>query len=147
MKSILLMAALAVAMAPALALERGTTDLGQAFVSGGVGAAERGTLDLERSGYDLEVLTAAGRSGNYLADVHIRITDSQSKQVLDTLMDGPWLLIDLPAGRYQVEAVRGNRVQRHFVALLAGAHRQTVFYFDNQIEDDASPALIARPSL
>jgi hypothetical protein len=127
---------LGLALAPAGALERGVTDQGQPFVSGGVGATERSTLDEERNGYDLAILTAARGSGNYLADVHIRITDAQSVQVLDTTMDGPWLFVELPAGRYQVEATRNSLVQKHFVNFLASGHSQTVFYFDNRAEVD-----------
>ena len=136
MKKIWLTALLGLAFMPAGALERGTTELGQSFVSGGVGTTERDTLDLERAGYDLSILTAARGSGNYLADVHIRITDSQSRQVLETVMDGPWLLVDLPAGRYQVEATRNHFVQKHSVTFLASGHSQTVFYFDNGVEND-----------
>jgi hypothetical protein len=138
MKKIWLAALLGLALTPAGALERGTTVLGQSFVSGGVGSTERDTLNLEQAGYDLSILTAARGSGNYLADVHIRITDSQSRQVLDTDMDGPWLLVDLPAGRYQVEATRNHLVQRHFVTFLANSHSRTVFYFDNAVENELS---------
>jgi hypothetical protein len=140
MKKIWFSAILGMVFAPAGALERGMTELGQPFVSGGVGATEQDTLNQERTGYDLTILTAARDSGNYLADVHIRITDSQSKQVLDTTMDGPWLFVELPAGRYQVEATRNNRVQTHSVTFLASGHSQTVFYFDNRVEsDDSAP--------
>jgi hypothetical protein len=138
MKSIALAALLGLAVVPAGALERGTTGLGQPFVSGGVGATEQDTLDQERTGYDLAILTAVRGSGNYLADVHIRITDAHSELVLDTDLDGPWLFVELPAGRYRVQASRNDRVQEHTVSFLASGHRQTVFYFDNAKETEGS---------
>jgi len=115
---------------PAWTMVRGTTELGQPFVTGGVGADEIDTLNREKAQYALAILTAAKGSGAFLADVHIRITDAKSKQVLDSVMDGPWLLVDLPAGRYLVEAVLNSRVQKSVVTLGAGDHRQTAFYFD-----------------
>jgi hypothetical protein len=122
---------------PAHAMERGMTDLGKPFVSGGVGATEQGALRAEGPGYGLAILTAASGTGNFLADVRIHITDAQSHEVLDTLMDGPWLLVDLPAGRYEVEATRNHHAQKHTVSFLARGHAETIFYFDNHLEDEA----------
>lgn len=131
-----LCALLLCAATPAMPMERGRTDLGSPFVSGGVGLAEQDTLKAEGAGYALSVLTATRGAGSYLADVRIHITDANSHAVLDTLMDGPWLLVDLPAGRYEVEATRNHRVQRHTISFLARGHVQTVFYFDNHLEDE-----------
>jgi hypothetical protein len=130
MRHIALLLALAWSLQPAAAMVRGTTDLGVPFVSGGVGTEEVATLSDEKKRYALAILTAAQGSGSFLADVRIRISDAQSKLLLDTVMDGPWLLVDLPAGRYQVEASRNDLVQKKFVTFSAGDHRQTVFYFD-----------------
>jgi hypothetical protein len=130
MRHIALLLALAWSLQPAAAMQRGTTDLGVPFVSGGVGAEEVATLGEEKKRYALAILTAAKGSGAFLADVRIRISDEHSKLVLDTVMDGPWLLVDLPAGRYQLEASVNAVVQKSFVTISAGDHRQTVFYFD-----------------
>jgi len=130
MKRIALLLALACSLQPAGAMLRGTTDLGVPFVSGGVGTEEVATLSDEKKRYSLAILTAAKGSGAFLADVRIRISDEHSKVVLDTVMDGPWLLVDLPAGRYQVEASVNTLVQKKSVTFSAGDHRETVFYFD-----------------
>jgi len=116
-------------------MARGTTDLGKPFITGGVGADEQAALRTEGADYGLAILTAESGSGNFLADVRIQITDAQSRQVLDTTMDGPWLLVDLPAGRYEVAASRNHRVQKHTVSFPANGHIQTTFYFDNHLED------------
>lgn len=130
-------AVLLCAATQAHAMERGVTDLGKPFVSGGVGAAEQNALRAEGQGYGLAILTAAKGTGNFLADVRIHITDAQSHEVLDTLMDGPWLLVDLPAGRYEVEATRDHHAQKHTVSFLARGHAETIFYFDNHLENEA----------
>jgi hypothetical protein len=123
---------LALAFAPAGAGAQGMTDSGRPFISGGIGQAERDALQSARHRYGLAIQTAVRGSRDYLADVHIRITDSKARPVLETDMDGPWLLVDLPAGRYQVEATRHHRVQRHAVSFLAGGHGQANFYFDDE---------------
>jgi len=148
MKRIAILLALAWSLQPAAALVRGTTDLGVPFVSGGVGTEEVATLNDEKKRYALAVLTAAKGSGAFLADVRVRISDDQSKLVLDTVMDGPWLLVDLPAGRYQVEASQGARVQKKPVTIGAGDHRQTVFYFDthDQVEIGSPSGLVTDDS-
>ena len=130
MKRIAWVLALTWLLQPAVAMQRGTTELGGAFLTGGVGREEIDTLNGEKSQYALSILTAAKGSGAFVADVHIRITDAQSRQVLDTVMDGPWLLVNLPAGRYQVEAVLNARVQKSAVTIGAGDHHRTAFYFD-----------------
>jgi len=139
MKRLAWLLAFASLLPPAGAMERGTTDQGRPFVSGGVGGDEMDALNNERSQYSLAILTAAKGSGAFLGDVHIRITDGQSNRVLDTVMDGPWLLVDLPAGRYQVEADLDGRPQKNFVTVRSGDHRQTVFYFDTHDKVEASP--------
>jgi hypothetical protein len=139
MKRIAWMWALAWLLQPAGAMERGTTDLGRPFVTGGVGQEEIDALNSEKKQYALAILTAAVGSGAFLADVHIRITNEQSKPVLDTTMEGPWLLVDLAPGRYQVEAVLNSRVQKNAVTLGAGEHHETVFHFDTHDEVEAAP--------
>ncbi|MGE5338251.1 MAG: carboxypeptidase regulatory-like domain-containing protein [Gemmatimonadota bacterium] len=121
---------IALSTSTALAMESGQTARGGAFVSGGIGAGEIAALDAQRGKYSLWLITAAKTSGAYLADVRIRITDEKKATVLQTTMAGPWLLVDLPVGRYEVEAsYRGQTFDRP-TTIHAGDHHQMVFYFD-----------------
>jgi len=146
MKKLWFLFALLWSLQPAGAMNRGTTELGRAFVTGGVGGVEMDSLNAEKAQYSLAILTAAKGTGAYLANVRIRITDRQSQQVFETVMDGPWLLIDLHAGNYEIQAIHGHLSQKSLVTVDAGAHRQTVFYFDthDQVED-ASMDMEATP--
>jgi hypothetical protein len=139
MKMLLAVLCLAGSIGSVAALERGNTDLGGPYLSGGVGSTEMETIDGERIRYDLSILAAARGSGDFLADVHIRITDSHDRSLLDTVMDGPWLLVDLPPGRYEIDATRNLQVQKRIVSLTSNRHHESVFYFDNRSED-ATPA-------
>jgi hypothetical protein len=137
MKRIAICLALAWSLQPAGAMVRGTTDQGYRFLSGGADAAEISTVNSEKSQYALAILTAAKGTGAYLADVRIRITDEHAKPVLETVMDGPWLLVNLPGGRYEVEATLHGRAHKSAVTLHGGDHHEEVFYFDTHDEVEA----------
>jgi hypothetical protein len=138
MRHVAALLALAVVVMPAGAMVRGTTDSGRDFVSGGVGSEEMEAIKAERSRYALAVLTAAKGSGAFLSDIHVRITDARESQVLDTVMDGPWLLVDLPVGRYTITATLNGQVQKTSLSLGNNGHHQATFYFDTH--DEIEPA-------
>ncbi|MEM5401558.1 MULTISPECIES: carboxypeptidase regulatory-like domain-containing protein [Paraburkholderia] len=71
------------------------------FVSGGVGLDEsRALLSAERE-WPL-ALRFTQRSGEYVADVRVQITDSHGASVLDTTSRGPYMLVKVRPGRYNV---------------------------------------------
>ncbi|MBX3605700.1 MAG: carboxypeptidase regulatory-like domain-containing protein [Piscinibacter sp.] len=120
----------------ALALKRGKTDEGIAWVSGGVGLDEVERLRTDREFYSFWLTTAALKSGAFLADVRVRILEAQSQRVvLEQVLDGPWLFADLPAGRYEIEAIHQPagrarlEIQRGVTQIHAGDRHQMVLYF------------------
>jgi hypothetical protein len=122
--------ALAAAAPAARAEASGRTALGGAYVSGGIGEGEIAALDAQRDRYSLWVITAAKVSGAYLADVRVRIVDAKKALVFDHTLAGPWLLVDLPLGRYDVEASYQGQTMTRPTAIHAGDRHQIVFYFD-----------------
>jgi hypothetical protein len=135
---------LSLACGLASAMTRATTAGGQPYVSGGVGQGELRTLEAERDRYSLWAITAARHSGAYLADVRVRIVDVENGTVFDGRLDGPWLLIDLPRGRYSVEATYKDQTHRKTTSISAGDHRQMVFYFDapGDVVGSSQPAAV-----
>lgn len=123
-------AAATVVAGAALAITSGKTALGGPYASGGIGRGEVTTLDAQRDRYSLWVITAAKVSGAYLADVQLKIRDKDGKLVLDHKLAGPWLLVDLPLGRFEVEAAYRSETFRKATTIHAGDHHQMVFYFD-----------------
>lgn len=95
--------ALAVLSLPAQALSEGEDAYGNRFVSGGVTNDELRELQSRKDEHQLSLVTASDR-GAYLAGVLVRIVDSSGNVALETEMDGPWLLADLPPGSYTLEA-------------------------------------------
>lgn len=134
----LLVAAALFAAAGSPAATRGAAANGAAFLEGGVGRTEIEAIEAERGKYSLWIITAVRTSGAYLADVKLRITDDRGQVVLQRQLQAPWLLIDLPLGRYEIEASYEGQVQRRTTAIHPGDHHQAVFHFD--AEGDMLPA-------
>lgn len=90
---------------PSVGLVRTRTAAGYPMLCGGNAAGDRATMSAERQQYSLWVATVAKPSGAYLAEVDLRISDLKSKAVvLERRMEGPWLMIALPPGNYEVSA-------------------------------------------
>ena len=129
--------AFTLALPHASALDRGASAGGFAYVSGGATYEELTALRADRQAYSFWLTTAALHSGAHLADVKVRITEAGSgKLALDYTMDGPWLFVALPAGRYDVEATypkgRGGRpeTQKFTTTVNASQHHQQTLYFN-----------------
>ena len=115
---------------PSAAIDRGATGQGWRYVSGGIGLDERGQFTQMRGDYSLRVATAARGSGAYLAAVELTITDQSGTRIFQRELDGPLLLIDLPPGRYLVEATLAGEVRRTQTRIAADERREIYFYFD-----------------
>ena len=88
----------------------GKTQQGYAYMSGGVGLAERNEMAKQLKNYDLK-LSFADRAGDYLSDVKVIINDEHSKEIINTTSNGPWFYIELPSGKYHVKAIFDNRTE------------------------------------
>jgi hypothetical protein len=96
----LALALLAFALTSVAATTRGSSAQGRALVSGGVSFEALQALHARRDEFSLWLLTAAKRSGAYLADVPVHISAVEQRMVFDASLDGPWLFVDRALGRY-----------------------------------------------
>jgi hypothetical protein len=126
-------------MSSVYAIERGTTNTGISFVSGGVDQSELTALNEEKKNFSFWLTTATKGSGAYLAAVRVRIINASTRQpVLEHTMDGPWLFAALPLGHYNVEArytePTGQLIQtiRKSTTIHQGDHHQMMMYFDTK---------------
>jgi hypothetical protein len=143
-----LVATLAAALS-AGATVRGTTPEGIAYVSGGVGESEKSELRSQAGNYSFWLTTAALRSGAHLDGARVRIRDlDHHAVVLEHVMDGPWLFVALPVGRYEVEAILQFAdlgrilIERGTTEIRAGDHHQMLLYFatGDAVADREPPA-------
>lgn len=90
-----------------------------AYVSGGIGLDESTSFKEAMAQYPL-ALTFASMSdgrGAYVSEVQVVIRDSHDANVLNVASDGPYFLVKLPAGSYEVFATYNNETQSHKVTV------------------------------
>ncbi len=124
-----LVAAAAIALAgPGSAIElKGGDDA--RWVSGGIGQGERLDMLMLLPGYNLRVLTAAAKTGAYLADVQLVVRDANGRVVLETTLEGPFLLARLAPGKYELVATYGGTAQTRVVTIPASGRRELFLYW------------------
>jgi hypothetical protein len=90
------------------------------FVTGGIGKAEARLFERHMGQHRLaiELLEHAGKAEEFTADARVRIADLHGRTVLDTKAGGPFLLVDLPPGRYSIVATLNNKTLRKPVVVV-----------------------------
>ncbi len=90
------------------------------YACAGVGKASRG--DPRWPAFPV-LLEFAAANGDFLGDPAVAVTDGSGKPVFQAQCDGPWVLIELPAGSYKVHATgqKGQYAKDFDIAVKAGA--------------------------
>ncbi|MDJ0968581.1 MAG: hypothetical protein QNJ06_01680 [Kiloniellales bacterium] len=107
-------------------------DQGAPYVTGGIGIAERERLSAMANDFSLKARFAM-QAGNYLADIQVTIEDAQGNKVIETMADGPWLLVDLNPGSYKVIATSAvaDETLRKDVQVQPASSTEVLFSFTN----------------
>lgn len=101
-------------------------------VSGGVSLNARDNLRTQERDANVKLVFALN-TGNYVADVHVKVVDSKGKVVIDDMSNGPWVLAKLPAGSYTGTATyNGKAVTQKFSA--GSGLRTTQFRWPASVE-------------
>ena len=89
------------------------------YVCGGIGSDESTAMRAAMKDHPLSLLFARA-DGAYLADVAVTIKDANGATALGMRASGPVCLVDLPAGRYTVEATTEGTAKTQTVTLGGG---------------------------
>jgi len=101
-------------------------------ISGGVSLNARDSLRTQERDANVKLVFALN-TGNYIADVHVKVVDSKGKVVIDDMSNGPWLLAKLPSGSYTATATyNGKAVTQRFSA--GSGLRTTQFRWPASVE-------------
>lgn len=95
------------------------------YLTGGVGQAEQEALRRAAPQYNL-ALTFAAPGGQFLAGVAVAVKDHRGETLLLASSAGPMMLLELPPGRYTVEATYEGHTLKREVAVADGGRRQVV---------------------
>ncbi len=100
---------------------------GISYVSGGIGSDEREKLTVIGKNYSLKLVFAI-KSGEYLSDVKVEISDNIGKKVLDAVADGPWFFANLPPGKYTVTVTMMGKEKQNKINIIKD-QKQTILRF------------------
>jgi len=112
------------------------------YVSGGIGEDQSDAFKRAAAEYPLELLFAqkATPRDEYLADVRVTICDRAGNAVLETTSAGPFLLANLPAGKYSIDAEYNGERKHQSVDVRNGKHRRAVFVWPTR-DEPAAPVV------
>lgn len=82
------------------------------YVAGGVGKSESQAMFKEAARYPLSLVFSGGKDRHFVADVRVLVKDAAGKTVFETTAAAPIMLVDLPAGKYTVEAQYRGKTQQ-----------------------------------
>jgi hypothetical protein len=99
------------------------------FVTGGIGEDEAAAFKQAAATYPLEMLFVrkAGPRNEFLADVRVSVRDRSGNALLETTAEGPYLLAEVPAGKYSIEADYHGERKHQTVEIRSGAHQRALF--------------------
>ena len=102
------------------------------FITGGIGsdqsnamyaAAKKWSVLIEMSQID-----GSGR-GVWIAGINVRILDSKQKTVLETVSDGPLMLLNTPAGQYEIEATYQSKVLKRSLTIKDKENQRVTLFW------------------
>ncbi len=101
------------------------------YVSGGVGESEATLMKALANDYQLEVvfIQKLGVREEYIADVRVQVLDEHLNSLLDIQTEGPYLLADMPKGRYWVTAEYEGVVKKQRALISGSKHQRLVFWW------------------
>jgi len=95
--------------------------------SGGIGTEERDSAPKEGT-----KLVFFVESGNFLANVQVVVKDSGGHEVVNAVSKGPWMILNLPPGRYHVRASVGEQAQDGVIDVTDGGKKEFAYMFKTQ---------------
>jgi hypothetical protein len=117
-----------VASPAAFALTTNTAN-GISYLTGGITLDERQEMSDQRKNFSL-LLKLAAKSGKYLGDSSVMVTNAKNAVVFEGATDGPWLFMNLPAGNYKVTVKNGDVSQSQKISIEKNAHRDVTMYWN-----------------
>lgn len=78
-------------------------------------------------------LVFAEPDGQFLADVTTRVTDSSGTVLLHLICGGPWLMLDLAPGRYQIDAEYEGQSKSVSVTVGTASREQLITFASDSL--------------
>ena len=104
---------------------------GISYISGGVGEEESQAILMEAKQWPLflELSQLENGRGVWIFGAKIKIQDAKNQVVFDAQADGPYVLINLSPGQYQIEASYQGVVQKRSVLIQAATPQKLSIFW------------------
>lgn len=104
---------------------------GISYISGGVGEEESQAILAEAKQWPLllELSQLENGRGVWIFGAKIKILNSQNQVIFDAQADGPYILINLAVGQYQIEASYLGVTQKRSVNVQASAPQKLAIFW------------------
>ncbi|MES2983941.1 MAG: hypothetical protein V4735_01990 [Pseudomonadota bacterium] len=86
------------------------------YVSGGVGEGNQATMEEMKSSFNFHLLSAS-KSGAFMGDTYIVISDAKTQDVLLNVASGPLFYANLPKGRYVIDVSSSGQSQQKTITV------------------------------
>lgn len=86
------------------------------YVSGGVGTESIDRLNSLAGEFNLKLVFAM-KSGEYVSGVRVVIASAKEAPLLDSTSEGPWFMVKLPSGNYQIVATLAGKTMNRQIAI------------------------------
>jgi len=112
------------------------------YLTGGIGMDEAQAIERKAPDYPLtlEFLVKARPRAEFTSNVKVRIEDQHGAVVLDTVSNGPFLLVDLPAGKYKVTADCGGEVKTRHIRVMDNRPKRSIFEWNQAVSRGTASA-------
>lgn len=107
------------------------------YLSGGIGQDEVDAMRAIVKDYNLIMQFAVKGSGEFVADVDVKVVDAKGRVALETRSEGPCLYAKVPPGQYKVEAKFADTTSTKSVNASAKQRRELYFYFPQAKGDES----------
>jgi hypothetical protein len=104
---------------------------GISYISGGVGEGESQAILTESKQWPLllELSQLENGRGVWIFGAKIKVLNTKNQVIFDAQADGPYMLINLTAGQYQIEASYQGSIQKKSVLIQAsGPQKLAIFW-------------------
>lgn len=106
-------------------------------VAGGVGINARARFSNEAAPDHNVKMVFALDTGNYVADVHVKVNDAAGRTVIEGVAKGPWLYARLPAGTYTASATYAGHTVTEELTIGRSGRRTAYFRWPASVEQQA----------
>jgi hypothetical protein len=102
------------------------------YITGGVGSNEAKAMEaqIDKHTLAIELLEKTANRDEFTGDATVDITDQSGTSLLSAQSDGPFMLVDLPPGRYTVTAtINGKELKKSAVVIAENKTARATFVF------------------